>query len=609
MKKVIAALVLSLNALAFVLTTPAQAQQNAQETVWIQIAARPSLATAQQEAQDFAARLPDVAGFALGGGWYGVLIGPYTREDADRVLQVYQGENQIPRDSFIALPANLRSQFYPLGTDAAQATQSATQSATQPATQSPAPAQPAATSAAEPVIVAQEAAEPAVTLPETTLPDESPAEARRSERLLSRAERQDLQIALKAAGFYNAAIDGAFGRGTRGSMSDWQLSKGYEATGVLTTAQRKVLLDDYNAPLISVGMRRISDAKAGISLEIPAKEVAFDKYEPPFAHYESTGDLGVQLLLISQRGDKSTLYGLYDIMQTLEIVPLEGPRERKGNSFTLEGRNGNITSFTQASLKNGEIKGFTLIWPAGDEARRARVLAAMQASFERQDGVLDDAAGADIQQDIDLVSGLEIRKPRMSRSGFFVSADGVVITTSDVVQGCTRITLDHGYAAEIAANDVENGMAILRPTQDLAPMAVAELSAQSPRLQSEIAVSGFSYEGVLGAPSLTWGKLADVKNLDGNTGIARLELAAQPGDAGGPVVDSTGAVLGMLLPQEIKGKQLPAGVSFAVNAAALRSALEAAGVTPQNQTGGSALPNQALVHRATGMTVLVSCWE
>ncbi len=32
-------------------------------------------------------------------------------------------------------------------------------------------------------------------------------------------------------------------------------------------------------------------------------------------------------------------------------------------------------------------------------------------------------------------------------------------------------------------------------------MAVAELSAQSPRLQSEIAVSGFSYEGVLGAPA------------------------------------------------------------------------------------------------------------
>jgi S1-C subfamily serine protease/peptidoglycan hydrolase-like protein with peptidoglycan-binding domain len=598
MRKLIAALVLALNALAILLAAPAQAHQNPQDTVWIQVSARPTLATANQEAQAFAAKIPDVAGFSLGGGWYGILIGPYTREDADRVLQVYRSEGQIPRDSFIALPSNLRNQFYPLGEGSAQATQPAQAPAAIASTEV-APTQEAQT--AEPVVIA----EPAT----SALPDESPAEARRSEQALSRDERKELQTALQAAGFYNSAIDGAFGRGTRGSMSDWQAAKGFEITGVLTTAQRQVLLDDYNAPLISVGMRRITDSQAGISLEIPAGEVAFNRYEPPFAHFDSTGDLGVRVLLISQRGDKSTLYGLYDIMQTLEIVPLEGPRERTNDSFTLEGRNNRFVSVTQASLKNGEIKGFTLIWPAGDEARRSRVLSAMQASFERSEGVLNDAAGADIQQDIDLLSGLEIRKPKMSRSGFFVSSDGVVVTTADVVQGCTRVTLDYGYLAEILTADTQSGMAILRSTQALAPIAVAELSPQSPRLQSEIAVSGFSYEGVLGAPSLTWGKLADVKSLEGDNSVARLALAAQPGDAGGPVVDASGAVLGMLLPQTAQGRQLPAGVSFAVNAEAIRGAMEAAGLNVQTQLSGAALPNQALVKRATGMTVLVSCWE
>ena len=588
MKKLFAALALPLIALAIAFTAPVSAQSS-RDAVWIQIAARPSLREAENEARSYAARLPDVSGYALGGGWYGVVIGPYAREDAERVLQVYRTEGQIPRDSFIAFRRNLRSQFYPVAADAAQ-----------PAEPAPAPAAPAQ---ADPEPQQQAALQ-------STLPDETPAQAQRSERALSREQRMELQVALKAAGFYSSGIDGAFGRGTRASMSDWQAARGFEPTGVLTTAQRQVLMDEYNAPLISVGMARTEDTKAGIALQIPADEVGFDRYESPFAHYTSKGDLGAQVLLISQPGDKRTLFGLYDIMQTLEIVPLEGPRQRGKDSFTIEGRNSKIVSFTQASLKNGEVKGFTLIWPAGDEDRRSRVLAAMQESFTRLDGVLDPAEGGDTVQSIDLVSGLDIRKPKLSRSGFFVDGDGSVLTTSDVVAGCTRITLDHGYQAEVAASNTADGIAILKPAQALAPAAVAELSTASPRLQSEVAVSGFSYEGVLGAPSLTWGKIADVKSLDGNTGVARLELAAQPGDAGGPVLDSTGAVLGMLLPRQIEGKQLPEGVSFAVNAEAIRSALSAAGLSATGQSAASgSLPNAAITRLASGMTVLVSCWE
>lgn len=588
MKKLFAALALPLIALAIAFSAPVSAQSS-RDAVWIQIAARSSLREAETEARRYAARLPDVSGYALGGGWYGVVLGPYARDDAERVLQVYRAEGQIPRDSFIAFRRNLGSQFYPVAADA-----------TQPAEPAPAPEAPAT---AEPEPQQQAAIQ-------TTLPDESPAEARRSERALSREQRMELQVALKAAGFYDAGIDGAFGRGTRASMSNWQAARGFEPTGVLTTAQRQVLMDEYNAPLLSVGMARVEDAKAGIALQIPADEVAFDRYESPFAHYTSKGDLGAQVLLISQPGDKRTLFGLYDILQTLEIVPLEGPRQRGSDSFTIEGRNDRIVSFTQASLKNGEVKGFTLIWPAGDEDRRARVLAAMQASFTRLGGVLDPAAGGDAVQDIDLVAGLEIRKPKLSRSGFFVDGNGSVLTTSDVVAGCSRITLDHGYQAEVAANDAAGGIAILRPAEPLAPAAVAELSTSSPRLQSEVAVSGFSYEGVLGAPSLTWGKIADVKSLDGNTAVARLDLAAQPGDAGGPVLDSTGAVHGMLLPRQPDGKQLPEGVSFAVNAEALRGVLSAAGVTAASKSpAAGSLPSAAIARLASGMTVLVSCWE
>ena len=40
-------------------------------------------------------------------------------------------------------------------------------------------------------------------------------------------------------------------------------------------------------------------------------------------------------------------------------MPLDGPRERRSDSFTLEGRGNDIVSYTEAALSGGEIKGFT----------------------------------------------------------------------------------------------------------------------------------------------------------------------------------------------------------------------------------------------------------
>ena len=601
MKKLIASFALAVSLLlvnAFAGIMPAaHAQTRDTSGVWIQVAARPSLLEAEEEARNFAARLPDVAGFALGGGWYGIVIGPYARDDAEQVLQVYRREGQIPRDSFITFSSNLRTRFYPVGNAAI------TQPEPAPEVVTEAPATPAGIATGTPTIT-------------SALPDETPAEARRSEQALTREDKKLLQVALQAAGFYTSAIDGAFGRGTRRSMSDWQRARGFTDTGVLTTAQRQQLLDEYNAPLISTGMALFEDTRAGISLQLPLKAVTFSRYEPPFAHFDTNSDVannipGARVLLISQPGDRRTLYGLYDIMQTLEIVPLEGPRARKGDSFTLEGTNSEITSYTEAQLIDGQIKGFTLVWPTGDEARRARVLATMKASFTRTSGVLDPATGIDTAQIVDLVSGLDVRKPLRSGSGFFVTGDGVAATSAALVAGCGRVTLDRDTSATVSHVDSASGLALLTPNKPLAPQAQAELAQSSPFLNSAVAVSGFSYGGVLGAPSLTWGSLSDLKGLKGEAELARLDLTALEGDAGGPLMDKSGRVLGLLLPVATNQTTLPEGVRFALKADAIQAVLEQAGLTAAGTSsqGSDALPIAQLQRRASAMTTLVSCWE
>lgn len=170
----------------------------AQQLVWLQIEAQPSLREAQGRVRAYDAQLDNVAGFYLGNNWYGIVLGPYERPDAEQLLRQLKAQRAIPGDSFIATGRNFEQQFWPIGVAAGSTAQ--------------APTTPEAEDTAE---------APAVEVPEIQVPDETPQQARASERLLDRAQREELQIALKWSGFYSAAIDGAFGRGTRRAMGDW----------------------------------------------------------------------------------------------------------------------------------------------------------------------------------------------------------------------------------------------------------------------------------------------------------------------------------------------------------------------------------------------------
>lgn len=573
----------------FIFGRPAVAQE---EVVWVQIEAQPSLTEANTEIRRYASQLEDVNGFTLGGGWYGIALGPYTREDAEIVLNSYRRDGLIPRDSYITFSSTFQNQFWPVGANLLNVR-------IEPEISAP------GDTAEEPVVVlTAEVAEPDV-----TLPDETPREARASEARLSRDEKKELQVWLQWAGFYNSSIDGAFGRGTRASMSAWQAANGHETTGVLTTAQRAQLQAQYNAVLDGLDLQAYTSLEAGIEILIPTGVVAKKSAEYPFVNFAPSGDIDAQVVLISQAGDQSTLFGLYDIMQTLELVPLNGPRERRKDSFVLVGEDATHISHTEVSLKNGEIKGFTLVWPAGDEERRRRVLSEMRKSFTRISGVMDPAVGAESLQDLDLLSGLEIRRPKLSRSGFYINDKGTVVTTAEVVGSCQRITLEGEYDAELIGVNEQLGVAVLRPAAGLAPMSVATFSEVSPRLKSEVAVAGYSFEGVLGAPTVTYGTLADLRGLQGEEELTRLALAPLPGDAGGPVFDAGGSVVGMLLPAPTgTGRQLPADVSFAARGDLIRSILNEEGIVTSGRTPVGSLAPEDLNALAGEVTVLVSCW-
>jgi peptidoglycan hydrolase-like protein with peptidoglycan-binding domain len=566
----------------------------AQDLRWVQIEAQPTLREAEERARAYAGAFPDVAGFALSSGWYAILLGPYSPEAATEALQNLRRERLIPGDSFIADGRNFRERYWPTGADALAPP-------SDPAPAEPPPAEPP---------LAEPLAETAPLVPAP--PDQTPDEARAAEAALTKTEREEVQTALQWFGFYTAAIDGAFGSGTRNGMAAWQDANAAEATGILTTLQRQALLGDYRSAMAELGLEPLTEVEAGIEIILPLALVEFDRYEPPFVRYAERDGSGVSVLLISQPGDVAALGGLYTILQSLEIVPPGGERSLSDQSFEISGRNGSIESYSYAETRGGLVKGFTLVWPLADAARMARVLEAMKTSFRPfGDRALDPGLAPMAQSQRDgLLTGLEVRRPTLSRSGFFIDEGGTVLTTTDVLQSCARITVDGEQEMGVLLSDPASGLAVLSPDRPLAPPAFATFQTAPERQGAEVAVAGYPYEDKLTSPTLTFGFIEALEGLEGEPGVKRLTLPALAGDAGGPVVDGTGAVIGMLLPRATDAaRQLPPDVSFAAAAAAIGQLLQAEGISLTEAKPQGALPPEDLTRRARGMTVLVSCWE
>ena len=559
-------------------------QAQAQDRFWVQVEAHPTLSEATERARVYARRFDDVEGYYLGRGFYGIVLGPYSenlaRQELDRLLR----DRQVPSDSYLQNGRRFEQQFWPIGGGSA--------------------------------VPPEAEAEPTVelsALPQTplTAPFETLREARASEAALSRDEREELQKALQWAGFYDAAIDGAFGRGTRRAMEAWQIAYAQEPTGVLTARQREQLLLQYNAVLVDVDMQLVRDDTAGIQMQVPTAVVAFSEYQPPFAKFEGQSSLPTaQVLFISQPGDAGRLSGLYEVLQVLDLMPPEGPRRLRGNSFFIEGVDEDRHSFATASLQDGEIKGFVLVWPARDDRRRNRILDVMQASFERLDGTLDpNLVPPSEDQAIDLVSGLAVRQPKLSRSGFYVTGEGIVVTTLEAIAGCSRMTIDRDTNVEAVVKDEELGVAILRPVTPLAPVDFARFQSDIPRLQDPVAVAGYPFNGVLTAPTLAFGTLEDIRDLQGDDRFKRLSVITQTTTAGGPVLDASGAVLGMLLPRTGNaGQALPEDVQFSLDAGLIAGLLDAQGIVTAQTSTAPAISSVALSRKAADIAVLVSCW-
>ena len=165
-----------------------------------------------------------------------------------------------------------------------------------------------------------------------------------------------------------------------------------------------------------------------------------------------------------------------------------------------------------------------------------------------------------IDPDLVLVnSTLSEQQAQAAGTGIVLTADGEVITNNHVIEGATSIQVidvgnGHSYTATVAGYDRSHDVAVLR-LQGARGLATAPLDASD---KPSVGQSVASVGNVGGAGRLTVaaGTIAALNQAvaasdqssgssEQLTGLIEVGANVQPGDSGGPTVDSSGRVIGI----------------------------------------------------------------
>ena len=147
--------------------------------------------------------------------------------------------------------------------------------------------------------------------------------------------------------------------------------------------------------------------------------------------------------------------------------------------------------------------------------------------------------------------------------------------------------------------------------QALEPLA---FSAERPKLGQSVIVLGYPLQGLLASSvNVTTGAVSALAGPGDDTRLIQISAPVQPGNSGGPLLDQTGAVIGVvsskldaLKTQELVG-DVPENVNFAIRDAVIRSFLDVHGIEYATAPSGKALDTVAITERGEKAVVRIEC--
>lgn len=202
----------------------------------------------------------------------------------------------------------------------------------------------------------------------------------------------------------------------------------------------------------------------------------------------------------------------------------------------------------------------------------------------------------------------------MTGSGFRVSTDGHILTNAHVVRGCSEVRAPAGMPVRVVAYGAAD-LALLESSSTSPDAVAAFRQGRGIRSGAGVVVVGHPFDGMPAAEaSVSAGIVSALAGPGDDRRLIQITAPVQPGNSGGPVLDSAGNVIGVVLTrlnahEFARDMGYPQTVNFAVAAGAARAFLNAESVPYLTAPSQTTLPTDQVATTGKRFTVLVECWN
>lgn len=342
---------------------------------------------------------------------------------------------------------------------------------------------------------------------------------------MPQSERIAIQSDLAWTGNFSGGINGDFNERSIAAVKSFQKRLGARQTGILNPHERELLAAEAKKQNAHAGWSLVDDPVNGIRLGVPLKLTPKRARGASGSQWSSAqGQIRIETWRLREPG--LTIAAVAEREKKLTPPPRNLTYSAvRPDSFVLAGLQGLKRFYVLGQIKEGEVRGLTVLYDQATEGFMEPVVIAMSNAFTP---FPSGATSAPPPRSVDYATAI------------VVSADGTLLAPRAQTEACRTIVVPgHGHAERVAV-DKGHDLALLRlyGAHGLTPFALADIATAD----GDLRVTG------LADPDTQAGG-TDVSTVKARATAAKGDIALSPapgpGFSGGLVTDAGGHFVGM----------------------------------------------------------------